>query len=650
MNQPVFRLQSGSQLAIGKTNWQAAVAGFAFFVVSQVIITNRFATLLHRPGFHLPGAWFFWLILGALHPDPRIQMADLYTTFAAVPITLLISVAITKQVTATRNRSFNEGSEDLHGSARFATETEIRNSQFAKARTGPYIGAWEPEPGRLEYLRDDSDEHIVATAPSGTGKSAGLVIPTLLDCPDHSMFVLDPKGSLHRLTSGYRAQHGDVYRFAPCEEESSRYNLFGEVRIFTKRDVPDAQNIAQLTCKVPGISSKDPHWDNIAASLVTGLILHASYKAAAQGREATGHEIALLLTPVATKKIKVQQVDEKGTLLFHPLTQEPLLKEVEEPLTFVDTLAEMCSFEHDPEGKHGGWSIRDQDGREIPTLTHPVVKEKAMEMLNRITTTGPNDEFSGALSSAKERFELYSDELIQGATSCSDFAIDDLVNGERPATLYFVLPLSDQERLIPLARTIVTRFFNRLTEQQRIAKPNRWPFLWMLEEFPIFEEMEIFDKRLPLVREYRLRCFLIAQSDKQITKHYGQYNSVYNNCGRQIAYAPNDNETARMISDMTGSRTVQNTSSSFSGKMTRISAENVQTHIAHVQRPLMTPEEVRRLEPPAKQGRDVIAPGASLIFANGCRPIFGRQMLFFFDPEFRRRAALPEVTEWPRKH
>ena len=46
---------------------------------------------------------------------------------------------------------------------------------------GVYIGAWQDEKtGSLEYLRHAGPEHILAFAPTRSGKGVGLVIPTLL--------------------------------------------------------------------------------------------------------------------------------------------------------------------------------------------------------------------------------------------------------------------------------------------------------------------------------------------------------------------------------------------------------------------------------------------------------------------------------------
>ena len=72
--------------------------------------------------------------------------------------------------------------------------------------------------------------------------------------------------------------------------------------------------------------------------------------------------------------------------------------------------------------------------------------------------------------------------------------------------------------------------------------------------------------------------------------------------------------------------------------------------VDHIERPLMTPDEVLRLKPPQKQSdgasEKIVAPGQMLIFVSGHYPILGTQMLYFLDPELTRRAAIEPPKEF----
>ena len=54
---------------------------------------------------------------------------------------------------------------------------------------------------------------------------------------------------------------------------------------------------------------------------------------------------------------------------------------------------------------------------------------------------------------------------------------------------------------------------------------------------------------------YGIKSFLIAQSLNQIEKAYGANNSVLDNCHVRVAFATNDERTAKRVSDALGTAT-----------------------------------------------------------------------------------------------
>jgi type IV secretion system protein VirD4 len=157
--------------------------------------------------------------------------------------------------------------------------------------------------------------------------------------------------------------------------------------------------------------------------------------------------------------------------------------------------------------------------------------------------------------------------------------------------------------------------------------------------------MEIFADALSYMAGYGLKAYLIAQDIRQIVDAYGQNESIVSNCHVRIAYAPNQVDTAELLSTMTGTATVQKASFNFSGSRFSPIMSHINGSVDHVERPLMTPDEVMRLRPPQKTGNgfseQIVAPGDMLIFVSGHFPILGMQMLYFFDPELRKRAEIP---------
>src|SRR5580700_4538891 len=507
-----------------------------------------------------------------------------------------------------RTRKLTENAEDLHGSARWADEDDIRDTGLLTTKHGVYVGGWCPEGGRrLNYLRHNGPEHVLAFAPTRSGKGVGLVIPSLLAW-EESAVIYDIKGENWAKTAGFRSQQGHLcFKFSPVEEQSSsRFNPLSEVRLFTPRDVSDAQNIANMIVRTGEDSPQERYWQDAAASITTGMILHVCYAAALEGR------VACLAD------------------LSHGFTRPGS--------GFRETLADLLNFEHDP-GRAHDWRMPNGD----PTLTHPVVREKVQEMLDK-----EDRDFGGVLSTAKTALTLYSDPLVAKNTSASDFTINDLVNHERPVSLYLVVPPSDKIRLRPLIRLIFTMIVNRLTEKMDFQgadrKRNLHRLLFMIDEFPSLKRMEVFADALSYMAGYGLKAYLITQDIRQIVDAYGQNESIVSNCHLRIAFAPNQVETAELLSKMAGTRTVQKASYNFSGSRFSPVMGHINASVDYIERPLMTPDEVLRLKAAKKKRKGktekIVAPGQTLIFVSGNFPILGTQMLYFLDPILTARAAV----------
>jgi type IV secretion system protein VirD4 len=601
-------------------NWRATATGFALLVAFNFVATQfiaaqfRYQPALGRPllrtrsaAIYQPFAWCIWGYRNCTSRDQRIRK-PLFEGEMIVLGGCVLSVIGFVAAANRRARRLSADAEDLHGSARWATAADIEATGLVNANGGVYVGGWyDDNARRLRYLRHNGPEHILAFAPTRSGKGVGLVIPTLLAW-DESAVIYDIKGENWAKTAGFRSRRGHLcFKFSPVEDgTSSRFNPLAEVRLFTPRDVSDAQNIAGMIIRSGEDSPMERHWEDSAASLTTGMILHACYTAAVDGRIACLADLSGLFTRPGTE--------------------------------FRETLNEMLSYPHDPEFKHG-W--RTPSG--LQTTTHPVVSEKAQEMLDK-----ESKELSGVLSTAKTALALYSDPLVAHNTAASDFTINDLVNDERPVSLYLVVPPSDKIRLRRLIRLIFTMVVNRLTERMAFdgseQKRNKHRLLFLIDEFPSLNRMEIFADALSYMAGYGLKAYLITQDIRQVVDAYGQNESIVSNCHVRIAFAPNQVETAELLSKMTGTATVQKASFNFSGSRFSPVMSHVNASVDHIERPLMTPDEIMRLRPPRKQGDGdaeiIVEPGDMLIFVSGHYPILGMQMLYFKDPELVKRAAL----------
>ncbi|WP_208433503.1 type IV secretory system conjugative DNA transfer family protein [Bartonella taylorii] len=524
----------------------------------------------------------------------------------------------------------NKITDDLHGSARFATFDEIQEMgliPYKKKGEGVYCGVFsDPKKKILHYLCHDGPEHIIALAPTRSGKGVGLVVPTLLSWP-HSLFVLDIKGENYAVTAGWRKMWAGnkILRFDPAEPEvGCSWNPLGEIRFRTRYQVADAQNIALMLIDDDGKGIDGDHFRSAAFELLNGLILHALYKAEKIGRVSCLQDCAYMLTGVGDFAAVVEHnddFDDEGdpkalSALFHEM--KTLDIKSDDPL------------------------FQDAD-------------KEAKLVINgvgfRMSGT-PACELEPIISMANHALSLYRDPIVGENTKYCDFYIRDLMDAENPVSLYFIITPRNLNRMRPLARLLLTQMVLSLSSNMefvdgRSKTSHKHRLLLMLDEFPILGKLDIFEKALSYIAESGIKAYIIAQNMQQLYKVYSRDESIISNCHIRIAYAPNTVETAEWISKMAGVTTVVREKVSTSGKRFGMVLEQVSTSYEETRRPLMTPDEIMRL-PRAKKDNlgNIVETGEMLIFVAGNSVIRGTKILYFLDPVFSERSKIsPPVTD-----
>jgi type IV secretion system protein VirD4 len=112
-------------------------------------------------------------------------------------------------------RARQTGLVTTYGSARWASVREIHAAGLLADR-GVFLGRLA---GR--YLRHDGPEHVMAFAPTRSGKGVGLVVPTLLSWTG-SAVIHDIKGENWQLTAGWRSRFSHCLLFDPTNGRRRR--------------------------------------------------------------------------------------------------------------------------------------------------------------------------------------------------------------------------------------------------------------------------------------------------------------------------------------------------------------------------------------------------------------------------------------------
>lgn len=457
-----------------------------------------------------------------------------------------------------------------YGSARWAERRDLLRAKLLGG-DGVFLGKWKGD-----YLRHDGPEHVLAFAPTRSGKGVGLVVPTLLSWTG-SAVIHDIKGENWDLTSGWRSKLGPCIRFDPTDAGSPRYNPLMEVRR-GPNEVRDAQNIADILVDPEGSLERRSHWEKTGHALLVGVILHVLY------------------------------AEEDKTLAGCA----SFLSDPSRP--FKETLSRMLNTKH----------LAGEDGKRT---VHPVVAQAARELLNKA-----ENERSGVLSTALSFLSLYRDPVVAEVTSASDWQISDLVDGKRPISLYLAVPPSDLSRTKPLMRLVLNQIGRRLTET--LPDTKRRKVLLMLDEFPALGRLDFFESALAFMAGYGVRAFLIAQSLNQIEKAYGPNNAILDNCHVRVAFATNDERTAKRISEALGTKTELRSQKNYTGHRLAPWLSHMMVSRQETQRQLLTPGEIMQLPP-----------GKEVVMVSGAAPVLADKLRYFEDRNFTTRVLAPGPGE-----
>lgn len=553
----------------------------AYLLGYQEALGQPLMVLLGYPVYE-PWAWMFWSYHYEAYAPWVFDQASLVTYSSFF---LMFGVMVVLSIRrARRNKQIG-----TYGTARWATDKELKDAGIlsdqgvvlgqtndarfrsrVSSKDGDVKVAWTMERQGSAILRHNGPEHVFCFAPTRSGKGVGLVIPSLLAWSG-STVVYDIKKENWAATAGWRRQFSHCLCFDPTSLQSVRFNPLMEIRR-GDNEVRDVQNVADILVDPDGVKERLDHWEKTGHALLVGTILHVLYA-----------EEDKTLSGVAN-------------FLANP------------ERTIEQTLNLMLSYPH-------------HDGK-----PHHVVASCAREMLNK-----SENEQSGVLSTAMSFLGLYRDPVVARNTSASDFRISDLMQRERPVSLYLVVPPSDIDRTKPLIRLMLNQMGRRLTERIDFDRKHyRHRLLMMLDEFPSLGRLGFFETELAYMAGYGIKCIMIAQSLNQIEKVYGQNNAILDNSHVRVTYGALDERTAKRISDLLGQATEKRQQLNYAGNRLAPWLGHVMQSEQESPRALLTPGEILQLP-----GDD------ALVMIGGLAPYRAKKLMYYQDERFKGMAWMP---------
>lgn len=238
-------------------------------------------------------------------------------------------------------------------------------------------------------------------------------------------------------------------------------------------------------------------------------------------------------------------------------------------------------------------------------------------------------ERSGCISTANSKIELWANPLIDTATASSDFNLQTLKR--RKQSIFVGVSPDNLNRLQPLLKVFYQQATDFLTRKIP-DKDEPHGVMIMMDEFPSLGKMEQFKIGIAYFRGYRVKLFLIVQDTEQLKDIYEEagMNAFLSNSYYRVTYSANNYETANMISQLVGNKTVDQTSHN-KPKFLDLNPASRTLNVSETSRALLLPQEVIQLP------RD-----EQIILIESSPPFKCKKIMYYKDNFFKKR-LLPKT-------
>ena len=485
-----------------------------------------------------------------------------------------------------------------YGSAAWATIREIKKmTPGVTARQGIVLGRLGGV-GRFggRLLMSDAPLSGLVVAPAGTGKTAGVIVPSALRSDDASLVINDPKGELYDMTAGHRARLGPVRRIewsAGCDA-SVCWNPI-DLDNLPADGVGRGDVVDRLVPLL--VDGSDSNFFIAAGRLALSswLLFHI------YDREAAGD------VPSVSKAL-------------HGLSNAGQSKEAMADDDIVDKQAFDLEFAAE-RAQIEGWPQRITSGlRQLAQLDYKTR--------------------SNVLQTVYAALRLFMNAHVAETTSRSDFTLEELrgVNG-KVVTVYIVVPPLDQDSFGKLTALFVESATRYLTMARPGPTDRRVRFL--LDEVAFLPRMAAISIGPAITRGYDVSFLFACQDLAQIRDKWGQggLDNIVTNAAYKVVLTQNNITSAKQISETIGQQTrVRESSSRSRGSTLGKGSKSVSESFEGA--PLVRPEEIMSLE----FGRQIV-----IVQNYASRPISCRSAYYRHDRVCRRRARLPAPSVRDRR-
>jgi len=231
-------------------------------------------------------------------------------------------------------------------------------------------------------------------------------------------------------------------------------------------------------------------------------------------------------------------------------------------------------------------------------------------------------ERSAVISTAQGCTEVFESPQLGTLTAKSTFRMEDLKNGV--LSLYVIIPPEYVTVYRPFLRLMIGLATAAMSRNGKLPNHN---VLFLLDELPALGHMRPIEDGIGYLAGYGASLWLFVQDLDQLSQTYKKWRSLIANCAVRQAFNVQDPDTAKLLSNMLGQRTVKVTNHGRSGRFGLFGwANSFSENSSETGRPLLAPDEVMLL-PEDKE----------LVFVQGCPPVLAEKVKYFLERKFRGR-------------
>ena len=580
---------------------------------------------------------------------------------------------------------------NIHGSGRIATLKDIKAMKLLDGFCmviGKFKGYYLKLPETLSTL---------CCAPPGTGKTAGVVIPTIFNSKGLSLVINDPKPELCFTTSGARAKEGPVFIINWGAEDNPAEGLYYPSwnplsPTALPAQGPGRDMYIDSMCNILVEDPKggaDPHWSQTGRAALTGFIHFIASKC--EKARANGYFIGRVYEGKLDEEDKqvlegyyedIKMHNPAAVRAISDLRNNNLTVENYVPIGTWDLLPEkwvgreaciamIMEWLTEAQIKQGQEIKRRlAEGDQMAAMADPMrdlldaaieesrkygYSQRAYTELSTLSNM-PDKERGSVMSTAFAGIGVFKNSAVVSRTSFSDLQFKDLrgmkdpITGEwKPISVYLSINQVDARAL-----GVISGIFIELMSSYLISNPPNYvnatdgkmgpfPALFVLDEFPQMPKLKAVIDGPAVGRGQKVSYLLIGQDLGQISGKYGKddLETVISTTACKVILSQNNEQTAQRFSKMVGNKTVQTSSYSkqegFS-KQANPFSKNVNYQLQGVS--VITTSQLLSL-PMLKQ--------VVLYQSYIDRPIIADSPRYYLDPKMRalsKLPAAPNVPEW----